>query len=125
MFRLYDYVGPDEIREAAANAPPGEKIGGKGDLDRAAKAHAGETEEAGLWLTYVISESGELIVAPRRSEHVACAGGRPVRGAGELRIAPEGGIDAISNLSTGYCPDFSSWAAVKDALDRAGLGHPD
>ncbi|MGN9787157.1 hypothetical protein ACTMTF_37435 [Nonomuraea sp. ZG12] len=28
----------------------------------------------------------------------------------------------ISNHSTGYCPDISSWPALAEALDRAGLG---
>lgn len=33
-------------------------------------------------------------------------------------------VDDISNQSTGYCPDVSSWQAVARALDHTGLGRP-
>jgi len=33
-------------------------------------------------------------------------------------------VIAVSNLSTGYCPEPASWPAVADALDRAGIPHP-
>ena len=31
---------------------------------------------------------------------------------------------AVSNQSTGYCPDVRCWPAVATALERAGLAHP-
>lgn len=34
-------------------------------------------------------------------------------------------VDGVSNLSTGYCPDTSSWTAVARAVDRTGLARPD
>jgi hypothetical protein len=49
------------------------------------------------------------------------------RAAGELTFAraPEGwSVTAISNQSTGYCPDVTSWPAVAAALDHLGLPHP-
>ncbi|WP_308364746.1 hypothetical protein [Streptomyces sp. ISL-86] len=33
-------------------------------------------------------------------------------------------VSEVSNQSTGYCPDLSSWPAVADALDAAGIEHP-
>jgi hypothetical protein len=66
-------------------------------------------------------------VAPRRSEHVACAGGEPVLSAGEISFARDGKrwmVNEVSNQSTGYCPDVTSWPAVAAALERAGLDHP-
>jgi hypothetical protein len=80
-------------------------------------------------LTYVVNRSGTLIVAPRRSEHVACAGGEDVLGAGELtaiRLQKSARISVveISNQSTGYCPEPESWPAVAAALDVAKLSHP-
>ncbi|SDM51222.1 hypothetical protein SAMN05421869_1469 [Nonomuraea jiangxiensis] len=33
-------------------------------------------------------------------------------------------VAEVSNHSTGYCPDTSSWPTVAEALRRAGLGHP-
>ncbi|MEU1402606.1 hypothetical protein ABZ471_09610 [Streptomyces sp. NPDC005728] len=76
--------------------------------------------------TFVIGMDGSLRLAPRRSEHVACAGGEPVLSAGEIGFGREAGrwvVREVSNQSTGYCPDGSSWPAVAGALDRIGLGH--
>jgi hypothetical protein len=71
---------------------------------------------------------GILRLAPRRSEHVACAGGERVPAApGEIGFGREGEVwvvDEVSNQSTGYCPDVTSWTAVSAALRRAGLEHP-
>ncbi|MGW6499595.1 hypothetical protein [Nonomuraea angiospora] len=33
-------------------------------------------------------------------------------------------VSEVSNHSTGYCPDTSSWPAVAQALDRARLRRP-
>lgn len=33
-------------------------------------------------------------------------------------------MSEVSNHSTGYCPDVSSWSTVARALDGAGLGRP-
>ncbi|MDQ0792551.1 hypothetical protein QFZ58_006748 [Streptomyces sp. B1I3] len=70
---------------------------------------------------------GVLRLAPRRSEHVACAGGDMVLSAGEIgfvREADRWTVDEVSNQSTGYCPDVTSWSAVARALDRVELGRP-
>ncbi len=73
--------------------------------------------------TYVIDLDGRLRLAPRRSEHVALAGGRDVLAAGEITIV-DGRVTEVSNQSTGYCPDPDCWPAVARALDRLGLAHP-
>ncbi|MGW4807057.1 hypothetical protein [Kitasatospora sp. NPDC004272] len=65
-----------------------------------------------------------LRLADRRSEHVACAGGAAVLGAGEVAFAPGRRVAEVSNLSTGYCPDTACWPAVAAALERAGASHP-
>src|SRR5262249_42562865 len=78
--------------------------------------------------TYVVDASGGLRLAPRRSEHVVCAGGEAVLGAGEIaftRTADGWRVDEISNQSTGYCPAPGCWPAVAAALDRAGIPRPD
>jgi hypothetical protein len=77
--------------------------------------------------TFVIDLDGSLRVAPRRSEHVACAAAAPVLSAGEITFAHHHGhwtVSEVSNQSAGYCPDPASWPAVNSALDRAGLEHP-
>ncbi|MFD9303235.1 hypothetical protein ACFWCB_11355 [Streptomyces sp. NPDC060048] len=74
--------------------------------------------------TFVIDSAGVLRLAPRRSEHVVCAGGGPVLGAGEMSFRKKSGqwvVGEVSSQSTGYCPDISSW---QEALDAAGIEHP-
>jgi hypothetical protein len=86
----------------------------------------GEDERAEPF-TFVVGLDGTLRLAPRRSEHVACAAGAPVLSAGEITVVHDRGrwiVSEISNQSAGYCPDPASWPAVSDALDRAGLEHP-
>jgi hypothetical protein len=123
--RGYRYVGPADI---LGQVRPGCRGHAVTSLDGLAawldRQTAQGPEEP---FTYVIDLAGTLRLAPQRSEHVACAGGEPVLGAGELSFAPSRGtwtVSEISNQSTGYCPDPSSWPAVASALDRAGLGHP-
>lgn len=114
--RIYRYVGPAEM--LAAVRP--------GMLGRAVLAREDITS-AGEPFTFVIDLEGTLRLAPRRSEHVACAGGRPVLSAGEITFeeAPGGWeVTSASNQSTGYCPEASSWPAVARPLDRIGVPHP-
>jgi hypothetical protein len=77
--------------------------------------------------TFVVDASGELRIADRHSEHVACAGGQPVLSAGEITFeitADSVRVVGVSNQSTGYCPEPVSWPAVEWALQRAGLEAP-
>ena len=88
---------------------------------------AREPDELAEPFTFVIGIDGSLRVAPRRSEHVACAGGAPVLSAGEITFAHDHGhwsVTEVSNQSAGYCPDPASWPAVSNALSSAGLEHP-
>lgn len=77
--------------------------------------------------TFGVGTDGVLQLAPRRSEHVACAAGAMVLGAGEISFVHEASrwtVTEVSNQSSGYCPDVSCWADVARALDAAGLGRP-
>jgi len=78
--------------------------------------------------TYVVDVQGQLWLAPRRSEHVACARGHDVQAAGEIGFAhglSGWSVAVVSNQSTGYCPDLESWPALARSLDQAGIAHPD
>jgi hypothetical protein len=112
--KRYAYVGPEGIRAAALSAESGAVIRTTADLARWMERTA----------TFVVGEDGWLRLADRRSEHVACAAGRPVLAAGEVTFSSDGRVVAISNLSTGYCPEPESWSAVAAALERAGVAHP-
>jgi hypothetical protein len=122
--RCYQYVGPEHVRTAAANAPGGTPIGSRDALARWISAQAKDVDGAAITATFVVTLDGALRVANRRSEHVACAAGQPVLSAGEMRFSLDGArVVSASNLSTGYCPEPASWSAVADALDRAGIAH--
>jgi hypothetical protein len=77
--------------------------------------------------TFVINQAGILYLADRHSEHVACAGSKAVRSAGEMFFAcGQVGweVSGVSNQSTGYCPEPDSWSEVAAALDAIPLPHP-
>jgi hypothetical protein len=86
-----------------------------------------DRRELGEPATFVVDVDGALRLAPRRSEHVALAGGQDVLAAGEMRfVVNDDGwrVAEVTNQSTGYCPDPDSWPAVATALDREGIRHP-
>ena len=118
-------MGPAELKAKVRPDAGGWKVRSAADFDTwTATCSADEWSEP---FTFIIDADGVLRLAPRRSEHVVCAGGERVLSAGEISFARSGGrwvVDEISNQSTGYCPDVDSWAAVAEALDRVGLEHP-
>ena len=124
--RGYRYVGPRELEAAARHGDGGRRIASAADFGTWAAERA--AEELAEPFTFVIGTDGVLRLAPRRSEHVACAGGARVLSAGEIGFArgPDGrwSVTEISNHSTGYCPDTVSWPAVAHALDGVRLGRP-
>ncbi|MFG1798208.1 hypothetical protein [Nocardia sp. NPDC049149] len=123
--RHYEYVGPADLLAEVRPGGTGQPIESSVDLVTwLAAQHADESTEP---FTYIVGLDGLLRLAPRRSEHVVCAGGAAVLGAGEIAFELRRGVwvvDSISNQSTGYCPDPDSWFAVADTLDLAGLAHP-
>jgi hypothetical protein len=124
--RTYDYVGPASIADAALGMAPGLAVRSRADLQHWIASHLADREVVGVPATYVISGDGTLRVSDRRSEHVACAGGKPVLAAGEMFFShgPIPRVTAATNLSTGYCPEPECWAAVAVALDQLGVPRP-
>lgn len=114
--RTYRYIGPADLMTTVRG-------GALIDSQAALAGWLAPRPDRDEPFTFVISASGHLLLAPRRSEHVACAGGSPVLSAGEITF-DDGQAVAITNQSTGYCPDVSSWSAVAQALDLAGIPHP-
>jgi hypothetical protein len=123
--RVYGYVGPPELRSTVRPDSEGRTIRSAADLGTWLNGRgAAETSEP---FTFVVALDGLLRLAPRRSEHVACAGGAEVLAAGEMGFAPDAGrwaVHEVTNHSTGYCPDLDAWHAVGRALDRVGVEHP-
>jgi hypothetical protein len=123
--RSYKYVGPVDLKAAIPPGSEGFPIRSRADFDSwVAQRSAAELAEP---FTFVVDTNGMLRLAPRRSEHVACAGGGRVLSAGEIGFRREAGgwvVDEVSNHSTGYCPDTTSWSGVAQTLDRVALRHP-
>ncbi|MGW5399618.1 hypothetical protein [Streptomyces sp. NPDC003952] len=115
----YRYVGPPDLRALVRPEAEGRSIhSASGFADWASSLAAVQLAEP---FTFVIDSTGVLRLAPRRSEHVVCAGGGPVLGAGEIlpghqlvvgrrkrsglsrdrapsRLHPRGGVPALFRL---------------------------
>lgn len=118
--RLYDYVGIALLD--VGDTPAGAIMRVRADLESFLGLHLDDVEEP---FTFVVVDS-LLRLAPRRSEHLACAGRGPVEAAGEIRfeLTAEGPVvPEMSNQSTGYCPESSSLTIVAEALDRLDVEH--
>lgn len=128
MARLYQYVGPEEIRLRSAQSPTGRAIESASNLRQWLRITEQRPNRDGLIpLTFVVDEHGILRVADRGSEHIACSGGLPVLSAGEMFFSDEDTaikLIEVSNQSTGFCPEPESWPVVASALDRVGIAHP-
>lgn len=122
--RVYPYIGPEAARREAAATPSGVAIFSRTDLERWLQANPEAQSEAA---TFIVDRAGRLRLAPRRSEHVACAAGEPVLAAGEVRFersAHKVAAVEVTNQSTGYCPEPESWPAVEAALRSLGVAVP-
>ncbi len=125
---MYKYVGADEIRQNTAHLPPGRKILSINDIDNWIRETKQQKDAWGLIAaTFVIDYEGYLRIADRHSEHIACAGGKSVRSAGEVFFQKsKNGLEVaeITNQSTGFCPEPESWQHVVKALDLINISHP-
>jgi hypothetical protein len=127
--KYYTYVGSEEIKLSVANFPSGTVIDSIADLENwIYQTYDKKTISSNsIAATFVIDVEGNLLLADRHSEHVACAGGKVVLSAGEIFIIFEGNsleISDITNQSTGYCPEIESWTHVESALDKIQVSHP-
>lgn len=128
MRSLYRYIGPKKIAERAGAAPAGVRIASPDDVRHWVRQTGQHADAAGNVVVTFIDEEGWLRIADRHSEHVACAGGKPVRSAGEMAFVihkNEVSVTWVTNQSTGYCPEPHSWPAVQAALAQADLAAPD
>jgi hypothetical protein len=129
QLKSYKYVGSSEIKLSVVNFPIGTVIRSIADLKNwIDNTHDKKTISSGLVIaTFVVDIYGNLRLADRQSEHVACAGGGAVLSAGELFISCDGNefeISDATNQSTGYCPEIESWNYVETALNKIPIYHP-
>jgi hypothetical protein len=122
MAREYGYVGSPTARERAREAPPGAIISDRASLARWLRANADALLEGA---TYVVDRRGSLRLAPRRSEHVACAGEPWVLAAGEVEFGDGGAsLARLSNQSSGFCPEPETLGLVQEVFATLGLQSP-
>jgi hypothetical protein len=119
--RLLPYLGPERIRAQVTPGDAGAPLRSRAAVRALVAAQPSLVSEG---CTYVVDPDGHLRLAPRRSEHVGCAGGGPVRAAGELFLGRDLAVAQVTNLSTGYMPDADCFPAVAAALAGAGLVAP-
>jgi hypothetical protein len=118
--KSFSYVGP-AVLKPAEGAPRGDAILSRRDLVTFIERNLEDLDEP---FTFVVSEDGTLLLAPRRSEHVRAAGGLPVLAAGEIGFDRGASVTYLSNQSVGYRPDESSWSALADAIRQIGVEVP-
>jgi hypothetical protein len=126
--RHYAYVGPESIRAAHRSGTTRAAILSAADILEWIRQPGQKVRSDGtVTVTFVVDPAGQLWIADRHSEHVACARGRHVLSAGEMTFLIDKKIvevTEVTNQSTGYCPEPDSWLAVALALTRAQLKHP-
>jgi hypothetical protein len=126
--KIYCYTGSSDLLPISDDAPQHCKISCEQDiLDWIDITHQTVDAEGSIVATFVIDNDERLWIADRHSEHVQCARGREVLSAGEMtftRTSIHVEVSAITNQSTGYCPEPESWSVVRAALDLAMLKHP-
>ena len=125
--KLYRYVGPKRIADRVRHDSAGVAIRSPEDIRAWVRDTDQDVSVGSVIATFVVDPTGLLFIADRRSEHVACAGGKLVRSAGEITFAVGDAVEVagVSNQSTGYCPEPESWPAVASALSQAGLAVPE
>lgn len=126
--RIYQYVGRQEFLETVAGSSTRKRIQKKTDvMSWMEETRQQPDEQNEVVATFIVDENGCLWIADRHSEHIACAGGRPVLSAGEItfRLEKEVEVSAITNQSTGFCPEPESWPEVEKALKQIGFSNFD
>lgn len=126
MPHLYPYIGPPELRHGWDECSQRHIISTIAEIDLWNAIQPKSRHEQRLTASFIIDPTAQLWIADQRSEHVACARGGHVLAAGEITFIVEAGLLVnceLTNQSTGYCPEPSTWSVVQEVLDHIGLPH--
>lgn len=126
--KSYNYVGPSDLLNLINKSSNRFLIQSEADVrDWIKKTQQSPDAGNEVTATFTIDKNGNLWIADRHSEHVVCANGDPVLSAGEItfRLTEfKVEVSAVTNQSTGFCPEPESWPYAAQALDKIGLSHP-
>jgi hypothetical protein len=126
--QIYQYVGPRHLLALAEHSPTRQRVLNAEDVKAWFLATRQRLDATGkVTATFIVDTNECLWIADRHCEHVSCAAGRPVLCAGEITFdlrRPFPHIVAITNQSTGYCPQPSSWDGLARVLRKVGLPFP-
>jgi len=124
---FYRYVGSHDLLKLLQNPAQHFNIQNPGDVLRWITETKQPLNKAGIvTATFIIDTSGQLWISDQRSEHVVCARGQDVLSAGEMTFQLQPiSVVAVTNQSTGYCPQPESWSVVAYALTPLGIPYPD
>ena len=127
MKRTYAYVGPVSLLKQLDLTQVGTRILSPQQVLQWIENTRQKQTNQQVVATFVVNLQEELVINDRHSEHVMCAGGHPVLSAGEITFEVNKAhvsVVAVTNQSTGYCPEPSSWPSVARAMRKAGLEGP-
>ncbi|MEO1646441.1 MAG: hypothetical protein AAFR67_14715, partial [Chloroflexota bacterium] len=128
MAKLYKYVGLSKIRDDLPKKSSRQKVLSAENVREWLNTYARKPDYENVHIvTFIVSLDGFLWINERRSEHVLCANGQPPLSAGEMSFAMDDDdiiVVGVTNQSTGYCPEPSSWIAVETALSKTDIVHP-
>jgi hypothetical protein len=128
MNRRYTYVGPKDLLRLLEHPPERACIRSRDNvLAWVESTQQDLCADGTLTATFVVDTDGQLWIADRHSEHVACAAGQDVFSAGEITFAIHGKnveVTEVTNPCMGYCPEPESWWAADQALCRIGIPYP-
>ena len=129
MIKEYRYIGSQDIIDNLPEKSARVCVTSAKDVLKWIKISKQSPEYDSCYVaTFIISTDGNLWINDRHSEHVLCANGENVLSAGEITFEvdkDELEIIAISNQSTGYCPEPASWNSVAIALKDTKIPYPD
>jgi len=129
MTKQYKYIGSQDIIDNLPEKSARVYVNAAKDILEWIKDSKQSPEYDSCYIaTFIISTDSKLWINDRHSEHVLCANGKNVLSAGEITFeVGKNAIEivAISNQSTGYCPEPDSWASVVIALRNTKIPHPD
>lgn len=81
MAKVYHYLGSAEVNVGHTDR---QRVDRPRDIQDWTVRTRKEIRDHSVTATFIISQTGELWIADRRSEHVACARDEPVQSAGEM-----------------------------------------